>query len=250
MDLQLHDGNYAIPQRRFTTGRQLLNAAYGTPTYFKFIDQYGLSGYEDDSTLEAGFMDFINQAKQARTTIQSGAPQPEFGKQQIIDVGKAAAGAAFQAGSGGASTAESVYRGVQAGIGLVPVVGPAISVGMGVVEGILGGKSGPMSPQQTLNYYNKFKNYPKSHPGGAAALMIAKKYPEVTQGLLPGSTQQQPIVAATPTGFPVVGKTAASLAPVIPPAPEPKGTTFAGIDTKTLLLLGLGGFLAFKLLNK
>jgi hypothetical protein len=83
------------------------------------------------------------------------------------------------------------------------------------------------------------------------ANVFAKKVMDKTQILpkLRAKAAQQPIIAAEPTNIPMVGKTSAGLAPIMPQL-EPAKPGFGGLSTTNLILLGLGGFLAFKLLNK
>jgi len=306
MDLQLHDGFKPAPKRRLSTARQILQASYGTPTYFKFIDDYGLSGDEDDLTLEFNMRDLIARHKALieqkkaqqqpkpvtatpipvmpkplpvienimpimpapipimptpvvpppvlpstfqnssinnmvpfQTTAPGTTPPKIFTKDQLIDIGKNVGSTAFSGG-----TKEQVVSSLIQNVGsIIPGGGIVLGIGNAIQSAFGGGKQS--TPEEAYNMIQKMRaagqwdRMPKGIRSGFEKL--ASRY----------NPSMQPMVVATPTTIPMTGGSVASLGPVIPVMPESKPTgTFAGLDTKTLLLLAVGGFLAFKLLNK
>lgn len=262
MDLQLHDGYSAAPRRVFTNTRQLLRSAYGTPTYFQFLNESGMDESYDDETLEAGFFDFLQNAKTFGQTVGGQKGQFELTKQQLIDTGKQAGQQALQVvTTPGSNKAEGLIR---TGMSAVTSLIPGGSFIMPAVEGIaniLGGGSKKSFPdintqegaQQTLQKIANMNSLPFLEKTYYQAI---SKQPAIMQRIQSIASQSSlpsqpaPVVAALPTGFPIVGKTAAGLAPEAGLPPAPKTGTFAGMDLKTLALLGIGGFLAYKFLTK
>jgi hypothetical protein len=109
-----------------------------------------------------------------------------------------------------------------------------------------GGKGRPIESMTPEEAQQKIKIYEDLIP---KLPTFSKKLAEKLLVKLRQRAAQLPIVAAEPTNIPMVGKTAAGLAPIMPQL-EPAKTGFGGLSTTNLILLGLGGFLAFKLLNK
>jgi hypothetical protein len=288
MDLQLHDGgNYTMPRRRFTTAGQIMKNAYGTPTYFQFLEEMGLSGEEDDNTLEENFDNFLSQQrdifgnivqgygvvqdairiirpKKPKPVVMGPAPAPILpttpaaplvmlptpaapvnpNKQVAIDAAKAAGSALIQQYGSSAPTAEKLFNVGTAAISAVPIIGPAANLIMGALPNLFQSKPGPRSYEELKQYVEKFK-YSKN-PLYIQGVALARQN---IANMEAQAAAQQPIVAAEPTNIPMVGKTAAGLAPIMPQL-EPAKPSFGGLSTTNLILLGLGGFLAFKLLNK
>lgn len=237
MDLQLHDGYSAAPRRVFTNTRQLLQSAYGTPTYFQFLNESGMDESYDDETLEAGWGEYLQQFKTFKSQAQGKTPTPVVGKQELITAGKTAANQALQTITqpGGFQAGDIMNIGKSA-LSMVPVVGSVASLIPDVPKSV---SYKSLSPEQQADIIGKI-------PEGARGLLA--KFGMKAPANIPAPSQPTPVVAALPTGFPMVGKTAAGLAPL--PQDQPKQTTFAGMDLKTLALLGIGGFLAYKFLTK
>jgi len=236
MDLQLHDGYAAAPRRVFTNTRQLLRSAYGTPTYFQFLNESGMDESYDDDTLEAGFSDFLQSFQQIKGSVTGKTPLPAFGKQQAIDIGKqAATGALVSAIQPGGFQAGDIMNIGKSALSMVPVVGSVASLIPDVPKSV---SYKSLSPEQQADIIGKI-------PEGARGLLA--RFGMKAPVNIPAPSQPEPVVAALPTGFPMVGKTPV---PVAPAPDQTKTGTFAGLDTKTLLLLGLGGFLAYKFLLK
>jgi hypothetical protein len=275
MDLQLHDGgNYTMPRRKFTTASQIMKRAYGTPTYFQFLDEMGLSGDEDDNTLEFNVREFIER-KKAEIQAQQAAmepkptpvvmlpsptpsaplvmlPTPTVNPNQVyVDAGKRVGGAILQTITqpGGSKPGDVTKNIITTGAGLIPggnlLIGGIDALTGGIFSG--GGKGKPfetLSPEEQQQKIKTFENLLAKNPPPVVAKPMQKFLDSMRQ-----KAAQQPIVAAEPTNIPMVGKTAAGLAPIMPQL-EPAKTGFGGLSTTNLILLGLGGFLAFKLLNK
>jgi len=261
MDLQLHDGYVAAPRRVFTNTRQLLRSAYGTPTYFQFLNESGMDESFDDETLEAGWGEYLQQFKTFKSQAQGKTPTPVIGKQELITAGKQAAGQALQTiTQPGGDKVEGVVKGIiSTGASLIPG-GGLVMAGVDAISNLFGGggKSTPITNAEqakaSVNAIRKRAAYERSKNMITFAKMhesLANKLEEKYRSQFPdydSPSQPAPVVAALPTGFPMVGKTAAALAPL--PQDQPKQTTFAGMDLKTLALLGIGGFLAYKFLTK
>lgn len=252
MDLQLHDGYAAAPRRVFTNTRQLLRSAYGTPTYFQFLNESGMDESYDDETLEAGFMDFITGAKDFRGMVRGTTPTPQITKQQFITAGKGAAGEVLQTlvQPGGDKPAQIAKSVIQTGASLIPggslLVSGIDALTGGAFSNIGNTKSiSSATPEEAARLYSSLEKVKWKVPG-----MNTEKIKEQLRAKIAQAEPQQPapVVAALPTGFPMIGGTAAALAPL--PQDQPKQTTFAGMDLKTLALLGIGGFLAYKFLTK
>lgn len=237
MDLQLHDGYSAAPRRVFTNTRQLLRSAYGTPTYFQFLNESGMDESYDNETLEAGFGDFLQSFQQIKGNVTGKTPLPVFGKQQAIDIGKQAASSALVTAiqPGGFQTEDAVNI-AKSAVGMVPVVGSLVNLMPNIPKSV---PYKSLSPEQQSDIIGKV-------PEAARGLLA--RFGMKAPANIPAPQQPAPVVAALPTGFPMVGKTAAGLTPL--PQDQPKQTTFAGMDIKTLALLGIGGFLAYKFLTK
>jgi hypothetical protein len=277
MDLQLHDGNYTMPRRKFTTAGQIMKRAYGTPTYFQFLDEMGLSGGEDDNTLELNIREFFERKKaeiQAQQAAMAPKPTPVVmlpsptpsaplvmlptpavnPNQRYIDAGKQAAAQAIQTiVQPGGNKAEALTKGIiSTGMGLIPG-GSLIAGGIDALTGgaFSGAGSTGGKPVELLTPEEAAAVLPEFEKKYNTSNAFAKKIMDKTQVLpkLRAKAAQQTIVAAEPTNIPMVGKTAAGLAPIMPQL-EPAKPSFGGLSTTNLILLGLGGFLAFKLLNK
>lgn len=263
MDLQLHDGYVAAPRRVFTNTRQLLRSAYGTPTYFQFLNESGMDESYDDETLEAGFGDFLQNFQQFKGQVQGKTPTPVIGKQELITAGKTAAGQVLQniTQPSADPVGGAVQSIIQTGASLIPG-GGLVMAGVDALGKIFGG-GGQETPvtnvQQARAVIAALKNMAANQRSKNLITMakltegmIAKKEAQFRSQFPDYDSPQQPapVVAALPTGFPMVGKTAAGLAPEAGLPPAPKTGTFAGMDLKTLALLGIGGFLAYKFLTK
>jgi hypothetical protein len=250
-----------------------MKQAYGTPTYFQFLNEMGLSGDEDDNTLEFNVREFIERKKaeiQAQQAAMAPQPTPVVmlpsptpaaplvmlptpavnPNQRYIDAGKQVAGGILQTITQPSSNkAESITKNIiTTGAGLIPggnlLIGGIDALTGGIFSG--GGKGRPIESMTPEEAQQKIKIYEDLIP---KLPTFSKKLAEKLLVKLRQRAAQQPIVAAEPTNIPMVGKTAAGLAPIMPQL-EPAKTGFGGLSTTNLILLGLGGFLAFKLLNK
>jgi len=285
MDLQLHDGGNVMPRRKFTTAGQIMQRAYGTPTYFQFLDEMGLSGEEDDNTLQLGFGDFLNRqnfgnivqgygvVRDAINVIRPRTPTPVVmgpapapilptgpaaplvmlptpaapinpNRQIAVDAARAAGSALIQNYGSSAPTGEKLFNIGTAAISAIPIVGPAASLIMGALPSLFNKDTFPKTYPDLKAYVEKFKR--STIPGVVYGVAQARKKIAEMEAQ---AAAQQPIVAAEPTNIPMVGKTPAGLAPIMPQL-EPAKPGFGGLSTTNLILLGLGGLLAFKLLNK
>jgi len=260
MDLQLHDGYAAAPRRVFTNTRQLLRSAYGTPTYFQFLNETGMDESFDDETLEFNYNEYIQNLKTFKGQAQGKTPTPVIGKTELIQAGKQAAGQVLQnITQPSADPVGGAVQGIiQTGASLIPG-GGLVMAGVDALGKIFGGggQSTPITnveqARAAVATFRKNAANARSKNNITFAKMnedLANKLEAKFRSTFPdydAPQQPTPVVAALPTNFPMVGKTPIPVAP----APEkPKTGTFAGMDLKTLALLGIGGFLAYKFLTK
>jgi len=223
MDLQLHEG-YAIKPRKVLTNKgQLLRAAYGTPTYFQFLNETGLDEDYPIETLEGGFWDFVTSApKKVGGAIKSAAQATGAG------IKKAAVG--------GAKVLPGVF-------------GPTADA----IRFIESPKTFSFKGSDTLGAIKTAAAVvlPMVAPGAAKAVQSVGVDPSqlITNVLTP---QEKPVVAMLPAETAVPAPDQTQFLPMARMAATPSTTppTFGGMDLKTILLLGLGGLVAYKFLLK
>jgi hypothetical protein len=227
MDLQLHEGYAMKPRKVLTNKGQLLRAAYGTPTYFQFLNETGLDEDYPIETLEGGWWDFVKSAPKK--------------------VGGAVKSAVQATGAG-------IKKAAVAGANVAPgIFGPTADA----IRFIESPKTFSFKGSDTLKGVKQAAAVvvPMVLPGAAKAVQSVGVDPSqlITNVLTP---QQKPVVAMLPaeTAIPAPDQTQflpmARMAAMPAATPSAAPATFAGMNLQTLLLLGLGGFVAYNFLSK